>query len=124
MDSRHVLRTIPGIVGPWSLITAVLVLVQFLGPFDAVDYAMGRSVISSICNDGIASGTAIYQEWRSRVALDFVADMVGDDSLSESIDNESRNSRKEPYSVSSGRTDVSRCIVRRSRRPSFYESDR
>jgi len=47
MDSRHVLRTVPGAIGVGSLIGAVLVMIMLLGPFDAVDHANGGLVISS-----------------------------------------------------------------------------
>ena len=71
------LRTIPGAIGVGSLITAVLVLVLLLGPFDAVDYANGGLVISSICSVGYAAGAVIYRQRNRRGALGFVAGMVG-----------------------------------------------
>ncbi|WP_138005513.1 hypothetical protein [Halalkalirubrum salinum] len=77
MDSRHVLRTIPGITGVWSLITAVFILILLFGPFDVSDYANAGLVISSICSVGFAAGAAIYRQRSRRVALGFVAGMVG-----------------------------------------------
>jgi hypothetical protein len=71
------LRTIPGITGVWSLITAVFILILFFGPFDVIDYANGGLVISSICSVGFAAGVAIYRQRSRRVALGFVAGMVG-----------------------------------------------
>lgn len=60
-----------------SLIATALIMVLFLGLFDSVNYADEGLVISSICSVGYATGTVIYRHRSPRVALEFVAGMVG-----------------------------------------------
>ena len=76
MDSRHALRTIPGVTGVGSLIATALILVLLLGLFDSVNYADEGLVISSVCSVGYATGAAIYRHRSRRVTLGFVAGMV------------------------------------------------
>lgn len=77
MDSRHVLRTAPGVIGVESIIAAVLILVLLPDPYDAVEYVNSGLVISSICSVGYTAGAVIYRRRSRRGALGFVAGMVG-----------------------------------------------
>jgi hypothetical protein len=77
MTTRRVLRTIPGLIGVWSLLTAVLILSLLFAPVSPGDYSNGGLVISSLCSIGYAIGAAVYRQRSRRAALGFTAGMIG-----------------------------------------------
>lgn len=77
MASRHVLRTIPGLIGIVSLIAAAFILVILLNPSIPIDYVDEALAISSVGSVGHAAGAAMYRQRSRRAALGFVAGMIG-----------------------------------------------
>lgn len=77
MTTRRVLRTIPGLIGVWSLLTAVLILGLLFTPVNPGDYTNEGLVISSLCSVGYAVGAAVYRQRSRRAALGFTAGIIG-----------------------------------------------
>jgi len=77
MSTRRVLRTIPGLIGAWSLLTAVLILILLFAPVSPGDYVNGGLVIGSLCSVGYAVGAAVYRQRSRQAALGFTAGMIG-----------------------------------------------
>lgn len=77
MASRHVLRTIPGLIGVVSLIATAFILVILLNPSIPIDYVDEALVIISVGSVGHAAGAAMYRQRIRRVALGIVAGMIG-----------------------------------------------